>query len=75
MNRFNGSAPVGLYTVDTWVERDRASVIVYDATTGATVAEWWDDEVSELAEDGFLDPRDWEGSAISYCEHLGLIPA
>lgn len=34
---------------------------------------WWDEEVQELVEDGFLNPRDWEGSTIEYCKELGLI--
>ena len=62
------------YSVDTWFERDRASVIVYEGEIGEkVVVEWWDEEVQELVEDGFLNPRDWEGSAIEYCKELGLI--
>lgn len=57
--------------VDTWFERDRANVTVYK--NDKEIAEWWDDDVRELVEDGFLNPRDWEGSAIEYCKHLGLL--
>jgi len=35
----------------------------------------WDEEVSELVEDGFLDPRDWLGLAIDYATQAGLIRA
>jgi hypothetical protein len=57
--------------VETWFERDHASVIVYK--NGKEVAEWWDDDVRQAVEDGFLDPKDWEGSAIRYCEDMGLL--
>lgn len=55
-------------TVTTWFERDRAMVLV--EMNGIEVACWWDDEVYELVEDGFLDPRDWRGSAIAYATYL-----
>lgn len=60
------------YHVETWFERDRAHVELRDADD-KTVVEWWDVEVQEAVEDGFLDPRDWEGSAIEYAEEMGLI--
>lgn len=59
--------------VSTWFERDRAHVHLYHGDENNTVAEWWDDAVTEAVEDGFLDPRDWRGSAIAYAKHLGLI--
>ena len=55
----------------TWFERDRANVEIRYGRT--TVVEWWDEAVAEAAEDGFLDPRDWRGSAIAYAKTLGLI--
>lgn len=39
------------------------------------IVTWWDDDVRELVEDGFLDPRNWLGSATQYARHLGLLPA
>lgn len=68
------------YEVDTWFERDRAMVRVleyYKPAPGAAVTEyevacWWDEDVSQLVEDGFLDPRDWTGSAVDYAMSLGL---
>lgn len=58
-------------TVTTWFERDRASVIVYQGED--TVIEWWDEAVYEAVEDGFLNPENWEESAIEYCKLLGLL--
>lgn len=60
------------YSVSTWFERDRANVTVEDAD-GNEVASWWDEDVQQLVDDGFLNPKDWEGSAISYAKYLGLI--
>ena len=60
------------YHVETWFERDRAHVSLYDSKDNE-VAEWWDEEVSEAVEDGFLNPRDWEGSAVDYMKYLGVI--
>lgn len=57
--------------VQTWFERDRAHVGV--TKNGRDIVDWWDDEVKELVEDGFLNPKDWEGSAIEYCRYLGLL--
>jgi hypothetical protein len=61
------------YEVETWFERDRAQVTVTDMW-GNTLAQWEDEEVSELIEDGFLDPTDYEMSAVKYLVHLGKIP-
>lgn len=57
----------------TWFERDRAHVELRDTTTNKTIVEWWDEEVFEAIEDGFLDPRDLEGSATAYAEAMGII--
>ncbi len=40
--------------IDTWQERDRASVVVTDKRTDKTIAEWWDDDVRQMFEDGFF---------------------
>lgn len=58
---------------DTWFERDRAMVALVDETTERCIIEWWDEEVHELVEAGFLDPRDWDGSALDYATHIGAI--
>jgi len=66
--------------VDTWFERDRQYVGLYPIddegkpdTNKNAIIEWWDDDVSEAIEDGFLDPRDWHSSALNYAKHLGII--
>jgi hypothetical protein len=59
--------------VDVWQERDRLIVRVTDAATGRELACWWDDDARGLVEAGFLDPRDWRGSAERYLRHLGVI--
>jgi hypothetical protein len=59
------------YRVETWFERDRAHVQLL--SDDDEILSIWDDEVSELVEDGFLDPRDWLGSAIDYATQAGLI--
>lgn len=61
--------------VDIWSERDRLMVRVTDAATGEEIACWWDDDARGLVEDGFLDPRDWGGSANAYLRHTGVITA
>jgi hypothetical protein len=57
------------FEVSTWFERDRANIRVDDAK-GDTVFDWWDDDVASLVEDGFLDRRDIEGSALDYAAYL-----
>ena len=57
------------FEVSTWFERDRANVRVDDAK-GNTLFDWWDETVGELVEDGFLDGRDWKGSALDYAASL-----
>lgn len=70
------------YSIHTWFERDRAHVALYYGNLGAPIdageaddvciVEWWDSEVTEAIEDGFLDPKDYKGSAIAYAESLEL---
>jgi hypothetical protein len=57
----------------TWFERDRAHVELREAATGRTIIEWWDEQVSEAVEDGFLNPRDWHRSAREYAVYLGVL--
>lgn len=56
--------------IHTWFERDRAHVELRDARTDETLVEWWDEDVSQAVEDGFLRPRDWHGSAYEYWESM-----
>jgi len=79
MDRFQGSEPiVSPYDIDdlelhTWFERDRAHVELRDPVTDETIIEWWDEAVEEAIEDGFLDPRDYHGSAFKYARYVGII--
>ena len=61
------------FEIETWFERDRAHVELRDRRTDQTVIEWWDENVQEAVDDGFLDPRDWLGSALDYATRLGMI--
>ena len=58
--------------VSTWFERDRAMVHLFAGDENTTVLCWWDDDVQQAVEDGFLDPHDWKGSAIKYAVELGF---
>ncbi len=57
----------------TWFERDRAHVELRNDETDETIIEWWDDDLQQAVEDGFLDPKDWWGSAQDHAERMGLI--
>lgn len=63
--------------ITTWFERDRAHVSLNvrtdDGEAGDTIIEWWDGEVAEALEDGFLNPRDLQASAFSYASEMGLL--
>lgn len=58
--------------VETWFERDRSSVILYNENE-KTLFELWDEDVAQAVEDGFLDPKDYKSSMIKYAKHLGII--
>jgi len=66
--------PIEQTELETWFERDRAHVELRNAQTDATILEFWDEDVSELVEDGFLNPRDWHGSLYEYAAYLGVLP-
>src|SRR5205823_1880758 len=59
--------------VGTWFERDRQHVELLQKGTDRTLIEWWDEEVSEAVEDGFLNPRDYHRSAYEYAVYIGAI--
>ena len=79
MDRFKGSsAPVSPYEIgdlelNTWFERDRSYVGLSDPVTNETILEFWDETVSEMVEDGFLNPKDWKQSLFDYAKSLGII--
>ena len=59
----------------TWFERDRAHVSLLvseeidSPRAGYELLSFWDDEVSEMVEDGFLDPSNWHGSLVDYANY------
>lgn len=59
--------------IHTWFERDRAAVELRDARTDKTIIEWWDEGVQDEVEAGFLNPRDWHGSAYETAVMRGFI--
>jgi hypothetical protein len=61
-------------TIETWFERDRQHVELRDSRNDSTIVEWWDEAVTEAVEDGFLNPRDWHGSAYEYASERGMLP-
>jgi hypothetical protein len=62
------------YEIHTWFERDCAHVELRDSLTDETVVEWRDADVAAAVEDGFLSPKDWLGTALSYAQSHGLLP-
>lgn len=56
-------------SIETWFERDRQHVELRDKRTNETLIEWWDEEVTEEVEAGFLDPRDYHKSAWETYKH------
>ncbi len=78
--------PIDDTRIDTWFERDRAHVALVDVRTDRPIVEWWDDEVSQAIEDGFLDggafilgrltrPNRLHESAYEFAANIGLLPA
>jgi hypothetical protein len=65
------------FHVDVWQERDRTSIVLFDADD-VVVAEWWDDDAQQMFEDGFFvsnkGARRLEQSVIEYAREMGIIP-
>lgn len=59
--------------IETWFERDRAHVALISDLDNETLIEWWDDDVGSTVEDGYLNSRDWHGSAYEYAVQMGVI--
>lgn len=66
--------PLSRTGLDTWFERDRAHVRLFDVDTDETLLELWDDDVAQAGEDGFLTfgkgDRALHESAYDYYKHL-----
>src|SRR5262249_30520760 len=63
--------------LETWFERDRAHVALVDKHSGETIVEWWDDDVQQAIDDGFL-PHRWSDTkaheaAFDYAKQVGVI--
>jgi hypothetical protein len=59
--------------IATWFERDHQHVALIDASTEQKIVEWLDEDVTYMVESGFLDPRDYHGSAYDYAKTNGLL--
>lgn len=59
--------------IHTWFERDRAHVELRSKKTEETIVEWWDEDVRQAVEDGFLSARAWHVSAYAYAAEHGLL--
>jgi len=62
-------------TLSTWFERDRAHVALTHKLTDKTLIQWWDEDVESAVEDGYLDPKDYHGSAYAQAEEHGMLDA
>jgi len=61
------------FRVDVWEERDRLSIVVYDAKD-REVAEWWDDDARGMFENGFFKSgKALEDSVLKYLVDIGRI--
>jgi len=59
VRKIYAATKVGQWTVNNtelkeWSERDRNSVVLEDKRTGNSIMEWWDEDVHQAVEDGFL---------------------
>ena len=60
-------------TIHTWFERDRQHVeLRMKLDIDTTIVEWWDDDVTQAVEDGFLDPKRWHESVVEYANQHNL---
>lgn len=82
--------PIELTNLDVWAERDRTSVILRlvdgsEFKDGPIIAQWWDEEVQRMFDDGFfsakgvilgklIDPRPLHTSVYEYCKTHDLLP-
>lgn len=59
-------------TVEQWSERDRSFIGIQEVDTGEYLAEWWDEDVLQMFEDGFFEPGRLEMSVIEYADEIGI---
>lgn len=67
--------------LSVWGERDRANITLYDRFTEDPIVSWWDEDVYQLFEDGFIEgPFEatpgglLHRTVFVYAEELGLLP-
>jgi hypothetical protein len=72
--------PLTATGLSTWFERDRAYVGLENKLNGKTIIEWWDEDVTQAIEDGFLEvnrgntrSHSLHSSAYYYAVSVGLI--
>jgi hypothetical protein len=70
--------------IHKWFERDRQHIEVRNKKTQETVAEWWDEAVTQMVEDGFFyspglgwrvpaEQRKLDESVLKYLEDTGVL--
>lgn len=53
----------------TWFERGRSHIELM-TLDGGVIISLWDNDVTDMITDGFLDPKDWHGSLVKYANHI-----
>ena len=59
--------------IDTWFERDRQYVGLIDHDTDQAILEFWDEDVTQAIEDGFINVNRLHLSMRDYAIELGLL--
>jgi len=59
--------------IETWFERDRGMVALLNKNTEEDIVEWWDEDLQQAVEDGFLNPKDYHRSAFEYAKEMRLL--
>lgn len=75
LNPIKHPSPGHTYRIYTWFERDRACVELRCEETQNTVLAFWDEEVEEEVECGFIDPTNWFDSMVDRAIELGALPS
>lgn len=57
----------------TWFERDRAHIELRNKENQISILEFWDNEVQQAIEDGFISPKHYHNDMYDYAKDLKLI--
>lgn len=57
----------------TWFERDRAHVELRNKKNDISILEFWDEQVSEAIQDGYLNIKKPHESMYDHAKQIGLI--